>query len=179
MRITVYGGYTDGENQILSVGPISKRLASFQFTPTEQIQLIKDLLADRGEQEAARVLELGDASKLVELLDSVRLLPPSQSPIPYAYRKQVLREDRLDTLIRPTCVRYLARVCGWHILLPKSAEISGHEPESEIGGGGYSSVWIGSHNSQKVAIKVLAVYEGDDSARKKEVTRVSHTVAVQ
>jgi len=31
----------------------------------------------------------------------------------------------------------------------------------------------GSYNSQKVAIKTLKIYEGDDDARKKEVTRVS------
>jgi len=62
-------------NQILSAVPISKRLVSFQFTPAEKIQLIKEMLADRGEQEAARVLKPGDASKLIELLDSVR--PPS------------------------------------------------------------------------------------------------------
>jgi len=94
------------------------------------------------------------------------------------YGKQVLRANRLDASIRPSCVRYLARVCGWHILLPKSAEIAGHEPESELGGGGHSTVWIGSHNSRKVAIKVLAIYEGDDNARKKEVTRVSCTITV-
>jgi len=61
--------------QILSAVPISKRLVSFQFTPAEQIQLIKEMLADRGEQEAARALKPGDASKLIELLDLV--CPPS------------------------------------------------------------------------------------------------------
>ena len=63
-------------NQLLLAGPIS-RLVSFQFAPTEQIKLIKEMLADRGEQEMARVLQPGDASKLIELLDSVRLLPSS------------------------------------------------------------------------------------------------------
>jgi len=63
--------------QILLAGPISKRLISFQFTPAEQIQLIKAMLTDRNEQEAARGLESGDWPKLVELLDSVRSLPAS------------------------------------------------------------------------------------------------------
>jgi len=62
-------------NQILLAGPISKRLVSFQFTPADQIRLIKEVLADRSKQETAKVLEPGDASKLIELLDSVR--PPS------------------------------------------------------------------------------------------------------
>ena len=59
-------------NQISLAGPVSRRLVSFQFTPAEQIQLIKEMLADRDEQEAARDLVPGDASKLIELLDSVR-----------------------------------------------------------------------------------------------------------
>ena len=164
-------------NRILSAGPISKRLVSFQFTPAKQIQLIKEMLADRGGQEAAKVLERGDASKLIELLDSVCL--PFSFLVINALRPQVLRADRLVPLIRPTCIRYLARVCEWHILLPESAKISGHKPEVEIGGGGYSTVWSGSHNSQKVAIKVLAVYEGDDDARKKEIRRVSWLATVR
>jgi len=61
-------------NRILLAGPISKRLVYFQFTRAEQIQLIEAMLADRSEQEVAKVLGPGDASKLIELLDLVR--PP-------------------------------------------------------------------------------------------------------
>ena len=98
-------------------------------------------------------------------------------PIPYG--KQVLKEDRLDPSTRPTCICYLARVCGWHVLLPKSAEISGHEAEAEaIGGSGYSTVFSGSYNSRKVVIKVLRIFEGDEGAQKKEITRVCRQVIV-
>ena len=60
-------------NQVLSAGPISKRLATFQFAPAEEIQLIREMLANRGEQEAAKGLEPSDAANLIEFLDSVRL----------------------------------------------------------------------------------------------------------
>ena len=52
-------------------GPISKRLVSSQLSPAEQIQLIKEMLADRGEQQAAKSLQPGDALRLVEFLDLV------------------------------------------------------------------------------------------------------------
>jgi len=59
-------------SRILLAGPIPKRLVSFQFTPTEQIQLIKEMLADRDKPGTARNLGPDDASKFIEILDSVR-----------------------------------------------------------------------------------------------------------
>ena len=57
--------------------PISKRLVSesFQLSPAQQTHLIKEILADvtGGEHQAAKYLEPGDASKFIEILDSVRL----------------------------------------------------------------------------------------------------------
>jgi hypothetical protein len=65
--------------------PISRRLVSFDFSPARKIELIEKMLADRDEQQAAKGLELGEASRLVELLDLVRL---SLSPLPpMSYRK--------------------------------------------------------------------------------------------
>ena len=51
--------------------PISRRLVSFDFSPARKIELIEEMLADRDEQQAAKDLELGEASRLVELLDLV------------------------------------------------------------------------------------------------------------
>ena len=62
-------------NRILSAGPIPKRLVAFQFTPAEQVQLIKEMLMYKSKQEAARGLGPGDASKFIDLLDSVCPLP--------------------------------------------------------------------------------------------------------
>jgi hypothetical protein len=56
--------------------PISKRLVSSYFSPAQQIELIREMLADRSEQQAARALEPEEASKFVEMLDLVRLFSP-------------------------------------------------------------------------------------------------------
>jgi hypothetical protein len=58
--------------------PISKRLVSSDFSPARQVELIEKMLADKHEQQAARGLETREASRLVEMLDLVRLFlsPP-------------------------------------------------------------------------------------------------------
>jgi hypothetical protein len=53
---------------------ISKRLISSDFSPAEQVKLIKGILADKDEQQAAKGLEPGGALKFVETLDLVCLL---------------------------------------------------------------------------------------------------------
>ena len=178
LLITV--GYTDDVvapvRRSTPSDPICKRLASSQIRPEEQVRLIKNMLADRGEQQAAKDLEPGDALKLVEFLDLVRLFVLPQSPAPYG--EQILRTGRLDASIRPTCIRYSAQVCGWHRLLPDSVQISGHERESTHSGGGHSQVWNGRYNGRKVAIKVLNIYGGDDPAKKKEIAKVGHLATV-
>jgi hypothetical protein len=62
-------------------GPISKRLVSSDYNPARQIELIKEMLANRDEQQAAKGLEPEEASKFVEMLDLVRLFPSSPSPM--------------------------------------------------------------------------------------------------
>jgi hypothetical protein len=61
--------------------PISKRLVSSYFDPARQIELIKEMLANRDEQQAAKDLKPEEASKFVEVLDLVRLFPSSPSPM--------------------------------------------------------------------------------------------------
>ena len=56
-------------------GFISKRLVSSQLSPAEQIQLVEEMLADKGEQQAAKGLKPDDASRLIELLDLVCHIP--------------------------------------------------------------------------------------------------------
>jgi hypothetical protein len=62
-------------------GSISKQLVSSDFSPVRQIELIKEMLANRDEQQAAKGLEPEEASKFVEMLDLVRLFLPSPSPV--------------------------------------------------------------------------------------------------
>ena len=68
----------------------------------------------------------------------------------------------------------MARVCGWHGILPNSACVSNYQRESVYSGGGNSTVWIGRHNGQKVIIKVLDFYLSFDDAKKKELIKVGY-----
>ena len=76
---------TDGRSVATSgsvpADPIPKRLVSSSFDPARQIELIREMLADRGEQQAARALGPEEASKFVEMLDLVRLFLSSPSPM--------------------------------------------------------------------------------------------------
>ena len=63
------------------MGPISKRLVSSDYGPARQIELIREMLANRDEQQAAKCMEPEEASKFVEILDLVRLLLSSPSPM--------------------------------------------------------------------------------------------------
>jgi hypothetical protein len=56
-------------------GSISKYLVSRDLSPENRIRYIKRLLADREEQQGAKALDSDNASRLVELLDEVRILP--------------------------------------------------------------------------------------------------------
>ena len=156
--------------------PICKRLVSSQLNSTDQIRLINEVLVDKGEQQAAKDLEPGDALKLVELLDLVRLFFPSQSPI--SYGEQTLRTGDLDVSIRPAFIHHLAEVCGWHAIIPNSAQISGHELESPYSGDTHSKVWIGKYNGQKVTIKAPNIYGSYDQAQKRKIAKVSCLVIV-
>ena len=53
--------------------PISKYLVSFDLSHAKKIELIKEMLANKNEQQAAKRLEPGEASRLVEMLDLVHL----------------------------------------------------------------------------------------------------------
>jgi len=73
----------------------------------------------------------------------------------------------------------LARVCGWHKILPKSALISDYDRGSVVTEGGYSEIWKGSHSGRTVAVKVLMVYGAYDDAQKRELTKVGFPVTVR
>lgn len=153
-------------------GSISKYLVSNNIGPEEVVQSVKKLLTHKEEQENAKNLEPGDAKKFVELLDGVSL-PPWKHSIPLNWT-QLLMWNRIKGRERSPCARYLARVCGWHSILPDSAQISGHQCTSEYSGGTFSIVWIGIHNGQKVAIKALRFYTSYDEKKKRDLTRVSY-----
>ena len=89
---------------------------------------------------------------------------------------QVLRQGRLKDAVRPAGTRYLARVCGWHGILPNSVLVSNYRSETLLGEGGSAKVWTGKHNGQKVAIKVLKFYQSDDTIKKRERTKLRHPV---
>ena len=65
--------------------PISKRLVSSDFSPTQQIKLIEEMLANRDEQQAVRGLVPDEASRLVEILDLVCIR--LSSPLLMSYGK--------------------------------------------------------------------------------------------
>ncbi|KAF9643492.1 kinase-like protein [Thelephora ganbajun] len=144
---------SDPVQESVHKGPISKHLVSHALSLNDQVRYIKRLLANREEQQAAKSLEPGDGVRFIELLD------------------WVLRAGRLDEKDRPTFVRYLARVCGWHSVLPNSVRISSHHRISEHGGGGHSTVWIGRYRDQKVVIKGLNFYLSDGAVKKRELTK--------
>jgi hypothetical protein len=67
----------------------------------------------------------------------------------------------------------VARVCAWHKLLPISAQISAYERDSLHASGGYSEIYVGRYNDQKVVVKVLRYYSGDDLATKEKRIKAS------
>ena len=81
-------------------------------------------------------------------------------------------------MARPTGTRYLARVCGWHGILPNSVVISDYQFETLLDEGGNGMVSTGKYNGQKVAIKALKFYQSDDPAKKRERTKVRYPVLV-
>lgn len=60
--------------------PISKHLVSHELDPKDRAKYIGRLLKSREEQEGARQLEEGEASRFIELLDQVCYFS-SQSPV--------------------------------------------------------------------------------------------------
>ena len=71
-----------GSEPVKEREPISKYLVSHELSLDDRTDHIRELLASRQEQEQAKTLEPGDASKFVELLDEVRsfILPPLNQP---------------------------------------------------------------------------------------------------
>lgn len=134
-------------------GSISKHLASHNLSPEDHVRYIKRLLVDKEEQEGARKLELSDATRFVKLLD------------------EALRAGGLDGKFRHPSIRYLARVCGWHTILPASMQISDYQRVSQYSRTVRSEGWTGTRGDQQITIKVLTVYGSDDERRKRELTR--------
>lgn len=130
--------------------PISKYLVTHdRLNFEDRVQYIKALVADQDEQLEAKNLKPGDGKKLVELLD------------------EALRAGGLNGADRYPCVRYLARVCGWHAILPKSMLISDYERVRERSGGGHSIVWDGKRNGKWVVIKDVKLFGSDGEERRK------------
>lgn len=142
-----------GGRRIVPKGSISKHVVSHNLSHDSRVQLIKGLLGDKIEQDGAKSLEPGGAAKFVELLD------------------ELLNTGSLDEGWRSTCVRYLARVCGWHRILPKSVQISDYQRVSQYSGGGSSTVWAGTRGDQEIVVKALTLYESYDEKKKQELTR--------
>jgi hypothetical protein len=156
--------------------PTSKRLVSLDFSPARKIALIEEILADRNEQQASKDLEPGDALSLVELLDLVRLFLSSLPPA--SYGNQVLMNNELSASIRPSCVHYLARLCGWHKLLPISALISACERKFPHRNDEHSETCFGRYNDQEVIVKVMKVY-WETTALKERRVKVGHLITVR
>ena len=153
-------------------GTISKHVVSHTLSRESRVQLIKRLLGDKLEQDGAKNLEQEDATKFVELLDEVSLFPLRRSTMPDG--KQLLNTGSLGEWWRSTCVRYLARVCGWHSILPNSVQISDYQRVSEYSGGSSCTVWTGTRGGQEIAVKAVKFYLSYAENKKKRLTRVSY-----
>lgn len=157
-------------------GSISKHVVSHDLSHEDLVFLIKKLLDDKLEQDGAKNLEPGDATKFVELLDEVGLSLLRR--LTASDWKQLLKTSGLGKRRRSPCVRYLARVCGWHSILPNSVQISDYQRVSLCSGGSTSTVWAGIRGDQKIVVKALTVYVPFGENKKKELTSVSYPVAV-
>jgi len=97
-------------------------------------------------------LELG---RLVDFLDEVCTLPYAFRPV----SKRVLQALGIISVtddVSRQCLHKLQAICGHHMTLPSSYNISGdlarvgHYP---IANGGFADVWEGTHNGRRVCIK--------------------------
>ena len=85
----------------------------------------------------------------------------------------------LDEGSRAPCVRYLARVCGWHSILPSSVRISSPRRVSPLGSGAHSTVWVGRNNDRKVVVKVMNCYLSDGEEKKRKLVVVGRLVVTR
>ncbi|KAF9643891.1 kinase-like protein [Thelephora ganbajun] len=94
--------------------------------------------------EVFKYLSSGDAQAFVNVVDEML--------------------DNLPQQIYRSCLRHLYRICGHHVLLPKSLQIPlCYDPANPAHyGGGFADVWKGRHNDLDVAAKALRVYSKDD-----------------
>ena len=71
------------------------------------------------------------------------------------------------------------QLCGWTGLLPTSHIIPGEfiqTTEHPVSHGAFGDVWEGIYNDERVAIKSLRVYKGDDVQKVRKVTHPAFPV---
>jgi hypothetical protein len=115
-------------------------------------------------------LQGDDALTLVEILDQVSRSMAFGAPslIPW----QAFETPNMDLDIRRKSVRILRRVCGSQTILPRSCIFSDNiskEGDIPFASGGFTDVWKGRQNHNRVCIKAFRAYTAEDLSKIKQV----------
>ncbi|KAF9645422.1 kinase-like protein [Thelephora ganbajun] len=119
--------------------PAWKQLIGHTLPTNEHISLITSIFSNRNEVEVLGNLSGDDAQAFIDVIDEVL--------------------DSLPQQIYRRCLRYLYRICGRQVLLPKSlaTPLCYNPTEMPQCRGGFADVWKGQYNGQEVAAKALRV----------------------
>ena len=84
--------------------------------------------------------------------------------------------------LRRRSVRILRRVCGSQTILPRSCILSENiskEGDIAFASGGFTDVWKGRHNGNRVCIKAFRAYTAENLSKIKQVRSSYFTCSVR
>lgn len=143
-------------------------------TDQQFVEKVRNVVFSKDALLAAKTLSLYDAKKVINKLDKVRKAsPPIQSLLMSVTQALDVATIAQNKNLWKGCLKFLCRICGHHNLLPRSYKLTFalQKGDKPVGSGGFAEIWRGFYNGQRVAVKVLRVYEADNIEEIRKVRR--------
>ena len=140
----------------MSTSQVLQHLYSLDISSPNLSRYLYCLIQRDQEEQYLSSLQGLELDRLVDFLDEVRTLPSYPRPVTEQLLQALGAIPTTDDLYRQ-CLHKLQALCGHHMTLPSSHNISGDL--ARVGGypisidGGTADVWEGTHGGRKVCIK--------------------------
>ena len=143
---------------------------SIGIRPREFPNALTTMLASQEGMNTAVSLQGDDVLALVDILDQVGREIIIGAP--FDHIGQAFEAPNMQIDLRRKSVRTLRRVCGSQTILPRSCILSENiskEGDTPFASGGFTDVWKGRHNGNRVCIKTLPAYTAENPSKIKQV----------
>lgn len=143
----------------MSTSEILQRLYSLDTSSPDFLRHLHCLIQTDEEEQYLNGLRGPELSRLVDFLDGVRTLPMASFQLTNL-SPQALGVTQITDDTSRRCLHKLQVICRDHSILPSSYTVPGdlaRVGDDPVASGGFADIWEGTHNGNKVCIKLLRI----------------------